>query len=81
MPGSALTTGGLDVDQGSLSILERSGSNVTFNDPNQISNGSTLTAAAFGGAGAYIVNGMMSIDGTSTVNMDDAAAIGTGTIH
>ncbi len=79
--GSALATAALSVIDATLSVNERPGSSVTFNGISTISNGSTLTATGYSGAGSYSVNGTMNIDGSSTVNMDYVAVAGTGTFH
>ena len=80
-PGGALTTGGLTLRHGVLSINERPGTGVTFNGTSQIGNASALTATGYAGMGKYTVNGTMNIDGTSTVSMDSVAVSGTGTFH
>jgi hypothetical protein len=80
-PGGTLTTGRLAISHATLAVSERPGASVTFNGTSQISNDSTLTAAAYAGASPYTVNGTMNIDGTSTVNMDYVSVAGTGTFH
>ncbi|WP_428485041.1 hypothetical protein [Rhodopila sp.] len=80
-PGAALVTNGLTVNDAMLSISQRPGTSVTFDGISQISNGSTLTATGYAGAGAETVNGTMSIDGTSTANLDYVSIAGTGTFH
>ena len=81
MPGSALTTGGLTVNAATLYVSERPGTSVTLNGTSTIAHGSTLTATGYGDGGVYVVNGRMTIDATSTVNMDYVAVKGSGTIH
>jgi hypothetical protein len=80
-PGVALTTTGLTVSAATLWLNELPGSSVTFAGDSRISNGGTLTATSYADTGIYNVSGTMTIDGTSTVNMDDVAVTGTGTIH
>lgn len=81
MPGAALTTEGLTLTGANLAVVERAGARMTFNGSSQITRGGILTAAGFGGAGAFTVNGTMTIDGSSTVNMDYVDVEGFGTIH
>jgi hypothetical protein len=81
MPGGTLTVGRLVVDAASLAINERPGASVTFDGTSRISNDSTLTATGYAGTGLYTVNGTMTVDGTSAVNMDDVSVAGTGTFH
>lgn len=79
--GAALSTRGMNVNAGTLSISERPGASMTFNGTSQVVNGSTLTATGYSGAGNYTLNGTMNIDGSSTVNMDYVKVGGVGTIH
>ncbi len=81
MTGSVLTINGLTVGAATLLISERPGASVIFNGTSRIVAGSTLTASGYGGTGTYAVNGTMSIDGSSTVNMDSVAVNGIGTLH
>ena len=81
MPGAALTTGRLSVNAANLAINERPGASVAFDGISRISNDSTLTATGYAGTGLYTLDGTMTIDGSSTVNMDAVAVSGTGTFH
>jgi hypothetical protein len=81
MPGSGLTTAALSVTSATLWINERPGTQVTFNGNSWITQGGTLTATGYANTGAYHVNGTMSIDGTSTVNLDYVAVSGSGKFH
>lgn len=78
--GGSLATNGLQVDHATLSLTERPSTSATFAGISQISNGSTLTATGFGGTGNYAVNDVMTIDGSSTVNMNYVSLSGSGTI-
>ena len=78
--GASLVSNGLQVNHATISFTERPGTSVAFNGTSQISNGSTLTATGFGGVSNYAVNGAMTIDGSSTINMDYVALSGSGTI-
>ena len=81
MPSSALTTTGLTVSAATLWMNERPSSSVTLNGTSRIANAGTLTATGYPGVSSYTVNGTMSIDGSSTVNMDYVAVNGRGTFH
>ena len=78
--GGSLVSNGLQVDNATISLSERPGTSVAFDGASQISNGSTLTATGFAGISNYAVNGTMTVDGSSTINMDYVALSGNGTI-
>jgi hypothetical protein len=76
--GATLTTNGLLVSSAAMTLSEQFGANLVLGGVSQVVHGSTLTATLFRGYGAYTVNGVMTIDGSSTVNMDYVDVGGTG---
>jgi hypothetical protein len=79
--GVALTADHVALTHATLSIGQRPTASMTIDGDSVIRHGSTLTATGYAGQGQYVVNGTMTIDGTSTVNMDYVAVSGTGTFH
>ncbi|MBS0642415.1 MAG: hypothetical protein U1E70_19050 [Acetobacteraceae bacterium] len=79
--GAEVTIDHLALNHGTLFISQRPTARTAFEDDSSIRHGSTLTATGYSGQGQYVVNGTMTIDGTSTVNMDYVAVSGTGTFH
>jgi hypothetical protein len=79
--GATLSTNGLLVSSATMTLSEQFGANVVLGGVSQVEHGSTLTATLFRGYGAYTVNGVMAIDGSSTVNMDYVTVGGSGQFH
>ena len=80
-PRVALTVGGITLDNGNLSVSERPYGALDVTGTSQIANNSTLTMTAYGGVGTFALNGVMSIDGSSTVNSDYVPVSGNGTFQ
>lgn len=78
---STLTTNGLLVSSATLTFSELFGSSVVLGGSSKVVNGSTMTATPYRGYSAYTVNGTMTIDGSSTVNMDHVSVNGSGTFQ
>jgi hypothetical protein len=79
--GATLTTSGMLISSATMTLSERFGANLVLGGVSQVVHGSTLTATLFRGYGTYTVNGVMTIDATSTVNMDYVSITGSGQFH
>jgi hypothetical protein len=79
--GATLATNGMLVSSATMTLSERFGANLVLGGVSRVVHGSTLTATLFRGYGTYTVNGVLAIDGSSTVNMNYVSVTGNGLFH